>query len=514
MSEQRTLRLVIGIGLIITMLAACETGGPEPTVAPTEPVSRGTITVASGESWGGKESLDPMAPTRDIPANEMLYNGLVRLAKTEVKEEPELATSWEPNEDATRWTFHLREGVKFHNGEPFTSKDVVFSFQHALDPDLGAPVASVIGMVDVENIETPDDYTVVFPLTEPHSGFPMVLTDYRLKMLPEGSGDTIGKTGIGTGPFKVEEWKVEPGSVTVLVANEDYWEGPPKLARYEIVRAAEYEARINGLLAGEFDMGTPRAADLSLFEGNPDFYTVIQPGFGTSTMVMDTTTAPFDDVRVRRAMKLVVDPQEMIAVALDGLGRPACNNHVMPEDQYFLETDCPQDIEGAKALLAEAGYPDGLDVTLYVSSVDPWQIPMGIAYQEMAAKAGINVEVKQVPADGYWTDVWLKVPFCAVYWGAFRDADKVLQEFFACGSTWNDAKWCNERIQQLLSDARSTIDFEKRKEIYQEAQRIVIEESGTIVPFYRDQLGVRNIRVKGNPPGVIDPRYFDYYVEE
>ena len=488
------------------------TATPKPE--PTKRVPKGTITTASFESWGGRESLDPMSPARDVPMNEMLYDPLVRLAEMELKEDPCLATSWEANEDATRWTFHLREGVRFHDGTSFDSKDVLYSFQHALDPDLGAPVASVIKVIDVENIETPDDYTVVFPLNEPHSGFPILLTDYRLKMLPEGCGDTIGKTGIGTGPFKIEEWHVEPGSVTVMVANEDYWEGPPGVARWEVVRAADAQARLNGVLAGEFDMGTLQAADIALFEGNPQFETRITMGFGTSTLVMNTTMPPYDDVRVRKAMKMVIDPQEMIDVALGGLGRPACNNQVIPEDQYYLEQDCPQDIEGAKALLAEAGYPDGLDVELKVSTVDPWQVPIAITYQEMAAKAGIRVDVKQVPADGYWTDVWLKAPFCGVYWGAFRDADKILQEFFSCGSVWNDGYWCNERIQELLGLARKEIDFEKRSEYYLEAQQIVADESGTIVPFYRHGVGVRNKRVKGNPPEIMFARYANYYVED
>ena len=211
---------------------------------------------------------------------------------------------------------------------------------------------------------------------------------------------------------------------------------------------------------------------------------------------MRTDTAPFDDLRVRQAMKLVVDRDVMLQTVLQGFGAIAGDHPVWPGDQYYLPVDRPRDVEKAKTLLAEAGYADGLTVTLFTSTIAEGMIEMTVAYKEMAAEAGINVEIKQTPAEGYWNDVWLKEPFCSSSWGE-RQADQVLNEVYRSGASWNETYWSNSTFDQLLDDARKELDFEKRKALYQQAQQLLADEGGAIIPAFVNNLSAAHKRVQG-----------------
>jgi peptide/nickel transport system substrate-binding protein len=505
--------LLLGTMLLIAsvLLGACAPTTPAATAAPAEPTEpevvavaptaepvkeRGTLRIAHVNQWAGKESLDPASPTRFVVIN-MLYDRLVALDE-QGNPIPQLAVSWEADVTAQRWTFHLREGVKFHDGKPFTSADVVYTFRHLLDPELKAPASSILNIVDLDRLETPDDLTVVFNLTEAHSDFASLMSFYQNRIIPDGSGDTIGQTGIGTGPFKMDTFAVD--GTTVLVANDEYWGGQPGLARIEVVGISDSQARVLALLADQTDYEEDLNPEtLEMVQGNPNYVVQDVPSGNHQTMVMNTTVPPFDDVRVRKALKLVTDRQEIVDIVLQGHGTVACDSPVWMRDPYHLPFDCPQDIARAKELLTEAGYPDGLTVELKVSDVDAYMIPIAIVYKEQAAKAGINVVITQVPSDGYWSDVWLVEPFVGSHWSQ-RTADIALHQIYACGAQWNDGHWCNPEFDQLLVEARLAIDPEKRTELYQKAIQMVVDESGTIIPMFVNQQRVFNVRVKGIPP--------------
>lgn len=506
------LRLPLIIAIIAMMLSACAPATPVVTEAPTEvvievpteaptaappteaPEERGIFRMAHFQQWEGKESFDPTSPTRFLPANYFLYDRLVGRDENGLPI-PELALSWDSDETAKIWTLKLREGVTFHDGRSFTSADVAYTFKHIFDPELESSLAAVLEIIDADALETPDDLTIVFNLKSGHADFPLLLADYRARMIPEGSVETIQENPIGTGPYKLVKFDLD--GTTEFVANDDYWRGPPGLAGVQLIGIADSGARVQALLADQIDfMEELGPEQLALFEGNPNYVTrEVVTGYWQA-FVMDITQPPFDDLRVRQAMKLVVDRQEMIDIILQGHGSIAYDHPVWPGDPYYLELDLPQDIEKAKELLDEAGYPDGLTVELYVSDINAFMIPMSVVYKEQAAKAGINVEIKQVPSDGFWSKYWMVEPFVGTAWGQ-RPADQILNEAFRCEASWNETRWCDEEFEGMLDDARAELDLTKRTELYQDVQQMLVDEGGAIIFMFKNEIDVMNARVKG-----------------
>ena len=440
--------------------------------------SSGTFRQAYEVGFGSSSSLDPIAKGRVFQITEKIMNRLVRPG-LDGKPSPDLAVSWSANDDATEWTFQLRSGVKFHDGSSFGAEDVVYSLGRVLDPDSDSPARSAVKMIDA--VEAVDSRTVRISLNTPFADMPLQLMDYRLRMIPEGSGDTIGATGIGTGPFKVETFNAQ--STTVLLANPDYWEGAPGLASIEIIGIPDGQARVQALLGGQIDMLRNVTAQQSVMLADSAKYNIQQIPVGNwRGLVFRTDVAPFNDVRVRQAVRMVADRQELVDLILGGGGVVACDAPVEPNDQYRADLSCPQDIEGAKALLAEAGYPDGLDIDIHVSTLEPTWPQLAEAYQQQAAKAGIRVNIIQVPTDGYWKEAWMKKDVVATRWNE-RPADQALHEIYLSTAKWNESYYKNPEFDQLLAAARRELDFTKRRAIYVKAQEHLYATAGTLIPY-------------------------------
>jgi peptide/nickel transport system substrate-binding protein len=204
---------------------------------------------------------------------------------------------------------------------------------------------------------------------------------------------------------------------------------------------------------------------------------------------------PFNDVRVRKAVRMAADREELVKLVLGGQGVVACDAPVEPNDQYRADMSCPQDIEGAKALLAEAGYPDGIDVDVHVATLEPTWPTLAVAYQEQAAAAGIRVNVVQMPTDGYWSEVWMKKDVAATRWNE-RPADQALHEIYLSTAKWNESYFKDEAFDAMLAESRRELDFDKRKAIYVKAQQYLSENSGTLIPYTVTRLVGVSSRVK------------------
>jgi peptide/nickel transport system substrate-binding protein len=468
--------------ILATLVALCATL--------THAAPSGTFRHAHNVGFGAQSSLDPASKGRVLQIIEKIQSRLVRPGRGG-KPEPDLATAWEPNEDGTVWTFHIRDGVRFHDGSALDAGDVVYSIKRVIDPDYGSPARAAVKMI--EHIEATGPLTVRMRLGSTFADLPLQLMDPRLRIIPEGSGETVDQTGIGTGPFKVETF--DPDGITVLTAYEGYWEGPPALARVEVIGVPDAQARLQAFLSGQLDMERGIAPVLRRALDKSLRYQLLEiPTGNWMGLAFRTDMAPFDDPRVRRALRLVVDRDEMLDLALDGGGVVSCDTPVAPNDQYRAEMRCPPDPERARALLTEAGHPDGIDVDIYVSSLDPSWPVIGVAYQEQAAEAGIRVNVVNAAADGYWSTVWMKKPAFTTSWGE-RPADQALNEAFHSSAKWNESHYSNPEFDHLLEAARAELNFAKRRALYIKAQEYLAKTSGTMIPFHVTQLVVLSNRV-------------------
>ncbi len=450
-------------------------------MAQAEP--EGTFRQAHEYGFGAQSSLDPISKGRVFQITEKIMNRLVRPG-LDGKPQADLAVNWGANDDATVWTFNLREGVNFHDGSGFDAADVVYSLNRVLDPDSDSPARSAVKMIT--NVEALDDMTVQITLDTPFADMPLQLMDYRLRMIPEGSGDTISTTGIGTGPFMVESFDAE--GTTSLVANSDYWEGAPGVARMEVIGIPDGQARLQALLGGQIDMERGITAQQAPMLSGSDAFGIQEiPTGNWRGLVFRTDVEPYSDTRVRKAVRLAADRQELVNLILGGQGVVACDTPVEPNDQYRADLSCPQDIEMAKSLLAEAGYPDGIDIDVYVATLEPTWPTLAVAYQEQAAPAGIRVNVVQAPTDGYWSEVWMKKDVVATRWNE-RPADQALHEIYLSTAKWNESIFKDPAFDAMLAAARRELDFDKRKALYIAAQEYLWENAGTLIPYHVTRL--------------------------
>lgn len=481
-----------GAAAIALGLAACGVGGGKsssiPSAALTGQARKGGVLRIARPPASSGELLDPASSLSAYEYLGALYSRLVRRDATGAIV-ADLATEWQPNADATVWTLRLRQGVTFHNGKPFTAADAAYTLTHILDPTTKSPQGAVLGsIIDSARISTPDDHTLMIGLKTPHAEFVSLLAHYNCYVIPDASAATIGQTGIGTGPFSLKSFT--PAAQGEVAANPNYFGGRPTLDGIVFSTIADVQARVNALLAGQVDLiaQTPldyaSAKTVTTHSGT----TVAEvKNAQLNVLPMLTTAAPFTDVRVRQALKLAYDPASVLQVAAQNYGTIGHNNPVPSDDPYYLDYSVAPDPDRAKALLKQAGM-DKLELNLYTSDYQSGFTPMALAFSDSVARAGIKLNITNAPSDSYYTKVWMKQPLCVSYWYTGRPLDQLLNEFFRAGSDYNETAWSDATMDGLLNSARREMDAAKRKQLYQDAQKYVVDNSGLVVPFFGTRL--------------------------
>ena len=418
--------------------------------------------------------------------------------------QPQLARSWEVGEDAMEWTLNLQEGVTFNNGKPFGADDVIWNLRHWIDPDTGSSMAARLEFLSPGGIEKVDDLTVRLRLDRPDVNLPLALYDYPSMIAPEGgwedfySGDPAD--AVGTGPFLLESFT--PDERMVLVRNPDYWQmgadGRPLPYLDKVIVTAGWDdaARLAALIGNEADILTPGEGVISVLRKYPDRIDVqtYVTGFVTP-IVMRTDVPPFEDVRVRNALKWVQDRERIRALVLP-LGPVGYDHLIPPSDVAWCpaaDVDRKQDIERARSLLAEAGYPDGIELELAVPDGD-FRMNVAQVYKEMAAAAGITVNINLLPRSAFW-DQWMEWPFAVSGLNGRVPATANMNLALRCGGDWNDSHYCNEEFDALLDEAHATADIEKRREVYCRIQTLMQEDSGYLIPFWAATFGASRSEV-------------------
>ncbi|MEM9144552.1 MAG: ABC transporter substrate-binding protein [Pseudomonadota bacterium] len=480
-SRRRFMEGALAIG---TTVVAAEAMATKALAAP----SKGGTFKQALTGGATSDSMDPakILDTYMINVSSQLRNNLTEIGPDN-QLRAELAESWEASADAATWTFKLRQGVEFTNGKSLESEDVVQSFLHHMGE---GTESAAKGLIDqVTEVKSDGKDTVVFTLKGGNADWPFIVSDYHLPICPANSGGGIDwESGTGTGGYKVVSY--EPGGTTIVERNPNYWkEGAAHFDSVENLFIADATARTSALIGGQIhSISNLQPKTMGLLKRNPNI--VIVPTYGNKhcTFPMHATVDPFSDNNVRMALKLAMDREQLLKTILFGYGEVGNDHPVGPANVYRAT---PEELEPrafdpdkAKFHLKQAGL-DSLSVELYVaSSAFEGAIDAGALFQETARKAGIEIKLNRAPDDGYWSNVWLKQPFSASYWGGRPTEDWIFSQIYKTGVDWNEGKWSNERFDKLLVEARAVLDATKRREIYVDMQRIVRDEGASIIPLF------------------------------
>lgn len=425
-------------------------------------------------------------------AGYMWGNGLVEI-DGDGKLVPELALEWIPNASAKTWVFKIRDGVEFHNGKSLTAADVAYSLNHHRKEGSKSLARSVFR--GVSDIKATAPLEITLTLESPNVDLPGLMADYHLLMMPDG-GDP--NAGIGTGPYVIE--KFEPGVVVRGKRNENYWKTDRAHAdAIEILAINDIVARQSALQGGVVHfISRPDPKLGALIKNNPSLKWLDLPGAQHYVFPMRCDTDPFNNNDLRLAMKYAIDRQDLLSRLYAGSGQLG-NDHPVPTFDPMFSTEVPirtYDPDKAKFHFKKSGFSG--PVTLSVSDAGfTGATSAATLYKEHAAKAGIDIELNRVPADGYWSEVWKKKPFCAAYWGGRVSAGLMLQAVYTSQSSNNETFWQRPEFDSLLEKAQAELDVPRRKEMFHDLQMMLWEDSGTVLPLFANRLYATSATVDG-----------------
>lgn len=457
---------------------------------------------------GSPRLLDPpiTGSAEEWIITSWLYNNLTRVdAKFAVQ--PDLAESWEPNANGTVWTFKLVKGAKFHSGREATSEDVVHSINRILDPNTKSRGKGGLG--PITKVEAVDPYTVRFTLSQPVADFPANLALPYARITPRDTKVNLNTQADGTGPFVLKEFVV--GEKVIVERNPNYFrKGFPRVDQVVATIYPDSTAEINALKEGKTDIiWQVRPDQVPLLAGAADIKVEEVPTGSFVPIVMRSDQPPFNDPLVRKALKLTLDRKVIVDNILGGHGVVG-NDQSLPPNNPFHEASIkapPRDIAKAKQLLAQAGHPNGLKLTLYTSDARVGMLPLALLTQQMAKEAGFDIQIQNVPWDVFLNTVWEKRPFYINNWFARPTTDTSITPFFTTrdkGGSLNDYFYSNPEVDRLLASAQGELKPQSRRELYAKAQQLIAEDGPAIIPFFKNNITAYRSRVNGYgaDPGV------------
>jgi peptide/nickel transport system substrate-binding protein len=403
--------------------------------------------------------------------------------------------------DATLWVISLRKEVTFHNGKALTAADVVFSLLRHKDPITGSKVLPLASQfADVKAVGT---HEVQIQLSGPNAELPSVLAVSHMLIVPEGTSDF--SQGIGTGPFKVKEFK--PGVRSVGARNANYWKpGLPYLDEIEFIGIADESSRINALLSGDVHIVNevnPRST--TRIKASAKHRVIDSPSGNYTDLIIRQDQMPGQSPEFTQAMKLLLDREQIKSAIFRGYARVG-NDHPIAPGARFYNAELPQrayDPEKAKFLLKKAGM-ESISMPLMCSPAATGSVDVAVLLQQSAKEAGLKLDVNRLPSDGYWSNHWAKHPLSFGNINPRPNADMIFSQFFQSTAPWNESGWKNEQFDQLLVQARGETDEAKRGKMYGDMQALVHEHSGIGVPVFISNIDGADQRVKGygaNPLG-------------
>jgi len=455
----------------------------------------GRIRVAAATA-ATTDTLDPAKQSNqsDYARCNMVYNGLFSLDGTLT---PRLALAEASHTaDAKTWVLTLRKGVTFHDGKALSPADVVYSIMRHKDPATASKAKVLADQIESVKATGPNEVTVV--LTAPNVDLPVILGTFAFHIVKAGTTDF--STGIGTGPYKIKEFK--PGVRTVVVRNEGYWKpGKPYLDEIEFVGIADDSARVNALLSGGMDLVAainPRA--VARVKSTPGYAIFTTQSGQYTDLIMRKDMGPGANPDFVTAMKYLFDREQMKkTIALDhaviGNDQP-----IDPTNRFYFK-DLPQrpfDIEKAKFHLQKSGVTGKIPVVASPAAL--YSVEIALVLQQTAQRIGLDLDIKRMPADGYWSNHWLNSPIGFGNANPRPSADTILTQFFKSDAAWNESRWKSPKFDQLLIAARSEMDVAKRKQMYADMQTMIHNEAGIGIPMFLASIDGHTTKLKGLAP--------------
>lgn len=495
-------------------LADATTGGD--ARAEDEPIKRGgTIRVAMNV----QEFSDPAAidwVNKSNIARQFLE--YVTMTGPDNITRPYLAESWDVSEDLKTWTFKLRPGIKWSNGDALTADHVLWNIKRWLDPKTGSSMYGLLSALMVEGadgkmreadgaLEKVDDLTFRLNLVKPDLSIPEALYHYPA-LIAHPASEVDGKVDvrtapISTGPFRLVNFEV--GVKAELERNPDYWGGPdyvaggPYLDKIVFVDLGDDPgANLAAFASDQVDLlDKMDITQLQLAMSLPNARLVESHTANTAVARMQMNTPPYDDQRIRQAIQACIDHARLLELTYQGRGLPAEDHHLAPVHPEYVELPKPkQDHEKAKKLLAEAGHENGISVTMNVNNNEPWQVALAQAMVEMMRPAGITLNLQILPGPQFW-DVWTEAPFSLTGWSHRPLGVMVYNLAYRKGAPWNESRHDNPEFDAALDEANGLVDPEARKVPMERAAKL-LQESGVISqPYWRSLFTVAATRVKG-----------------
>lgn len=460
----------------------------------------GRIRVA-GMSSSTADTLDPAkgALSTDYVRHFMFYNGLTRF-DSHLVPQLELAERID-NTDATVWIITLRKDVTFHNGKALSAADVVFSLTRHKDPATGSKVLPL--MAQITDVKATGPLEVQITLSAPNAELPSILAVSHLLIVPEGTTDF--SLGIGTGPFKVKEFK--PGVRSISVRNPNYWKpGLPYLDEIEFIAIGDEPSRVNALLSGDVHMineVNPRSTQR--IAASAKHRVVDAPSGNYTDLIIRQDQMPGQNADFTQAMKYLLDREQVKSAVFRGYAVVGNDHPIAPGSRYY-NADLPQrpyDPEKARFLLKKAGM-EKITMPLVCSPAATGSVDIAVLLQQSAKAAGLTLNVNRVPSDGYWSNHWMKHPLSFGNINPRPNADVIFSQFFQSTAPWNESGWKNDQFDQLLMLARGETDDSKRAKMYADMQTLVSDNCGIGIPVFISNIDGVDQRIKGyssNPLG-------------
>jgi peptide/nickel transport system substrate-binding protein len=457
------------------------------------PKKGGKIRVAVG-AGSTADTLDPAkgGSIADYVRHFMFYNRLTAI-DNKLAPQMELAESV-TTKDGVLWTVKLRKDVNFHDGKPLTPADVVYSLMRHKNPATASKVKAVAD--EIADVKATGTNEVQIKLVSANVDLPALLGTANFSIIKDGTTDFT--TANGTGPYKCKEFK--PGVRSISVRNENYWKpGKPYLDEIEYFSIPDEAARVNALLSGDVQLinaPNPRSASsftpesgCTLFESKTGHYT---------NLIMRDNVGPVKNPDFVLAMKYLLDREQIRKVAMRGYGTIGNDQPVQTTSRFYF-AGLPQrafDLDKAKFHLQKSGMA-GMTLPLVCSTAANGSVDMAQIMQLSAQKIGLNLDIKRMPADGYWSNHWAKHPLSFGNINPRPTVDLMFSLFFKSDASMNESGWKNEKFDQLLEAARGETNEAKRKQMYADMQVLVHEQGGIGIPMFNNSLDAFTNKLKG-----------------